>query len=212
MRSALLTDVPRAVGPLPALYPPRRYTVRSRHAPRVAPWARQQHPRQQHCLPMPFYRSRIGTATRKRKETLCCWNASSATSVKISMTSTRLTSRVRYYPYCRKTRFISFAGRTAGLIVDTPASFASGHRSNDDRQRLIRACVDAFKSVSTSRPFPMPRTIFTTMYKVNTILVVGHEKLNVELNRNYGSRLTVVKIPKSGGVRCPSRAASYTHY
>ncbi|KAJ7219572.1 Pre-mRNA cleavage complex II protein Clp1-domain-containing protein [Mycena pura] len=75
---------------------------------------------------------------------------------------------------------VDLQGRTAGLIVDTPASFASGHRSNDDRQRLIRACVDAFK--------------------INTILVVGHEKLNVELNRNYGSHLTVVKIPKSGGV------------
>jgi len=36
---------------------------------------------------------------------------------------------------------------------------------------------------------------------VNVILVVGHEKLNVEMQRTYGSRLSVVKIPKSGGVR-----------
>lgn len=35
---------------------------------------------------------------------------------------------------------------------------------------------------------------------VNVILVVGHEKLNVEMQRMYGSRVTVVKIPKSGGV------------
>jgi len=35
------------------------------------------------------------------------------------------------------------------------------------------------------------------------ILVVGHEKLNVEMQRTYGSRMTVVKIPKSGGVRAP---------
>ena len=32
------------------------------------------------------------------------------------------------------------------------------------------------------------------------ILVVGHEKLNVEMQRTYGNRITVVKIPKSGGV------------
>ncbi|KAG5221163.1 Cleavage polyadenylation factor [Salix suchowensis] len=38
--------------------------------------------------------------------------------------------------------------------------------------------------------------------EVNVILVVGHEKLNVELQRAYGSQLTVVKIPKSGGVGC----------
>lgn len=35
---------------------------------------------------------------------------------------------------------------------------------------------------------------------VNVIVVVGHEKLNVEMQRAYGSILTVVKIPKSGGV------------
>jgi len=29
---------------------------------------------------------------------------------------------------------------------------------------------------------------------------VGHEKLNVEMQRTYGNRMTVVKIPKSGGV------------
>lgn len=39
---------------------------------------------------------------------------------------------------------------------------------------------------------------------VNVILVVGHEKLNVEMQRTYGSRVTVVKIPKSGGVCSPS--------
>lgn len=32
------------------------------------------------------------------------------------------------------------------------------------------------------------------------ILVVGHEKLNAEMQRTYGNRITVVKIPKSGGV------------
>ncbi|KAG6331260.1 hypothetical protein ID866_7830 [Astraeus odoratus] len=72
--------------------------------------------------------------------------------------------------------------RTSGLIVDTPSSFASGSGagSADSRYALIKACVDAFR--------------------INVILVVGHEKLNVEMQRLYGSRLTVVKIPKSGGV------------
>ncbi len=36
---------------------------------------------------------------------------------------------------------------------------------------------------------------------VNMILVVGHDKLHVEMQRTYGSLLSVVKVPKSGGVR-----------
>jgi len=75
-------------------------------------------------------------------------------------------------------------GRASGIIVDTPSSFASSPSSMsaiaDHRQTLIRACVDAFR--------------------INVILVVGHEKLNVEMQRTYGHRMTVVKIPKSGGV------------
>ncbi|KAN0112150.1 Pre-mRNA cleavage complex II protein Clp1 domain containing protein [Russula decolorans] len=72
--------------------------------------------------------------------------------------------------------------RASGIIIDTPSSFASSPSSStpDHRQTLIRACVDAFR--------------------INVILVVGHEKLNVEMQRTYGSRMTVVKIPKSGGV------------
>ncbi|KAH0830677.1 hypothetical protein J3R83DRAFT_2132 [Lanmaoa asiatica] len=73
--------------------------------------------------------------------------------------------------------------RASGLIVDTPSSFASGPSSGssaDTRHTLIKACVDAFQ--------------------INVILVVGHEKLNVEMQRLYGSQLSVVKIPKSGGV------------
>ncbi|KAJ7438508.1 hypothetical protein FB451DRAFT_1344386 [Mycena latifolia] len=78
--------------------------------------------------------------------------------------------------------------RAAGLIVDTPSSFAAGPGSSDDRHKLIKACVDAFK--------------------INVILVVGHEKLNVEMQRAYGSLLTVVKIPKSGGVIPPPAGIS----
>ncbi|KIL69980.1 hypothetical protein M378DRAFT_118800 [Amanita muscaria Koide BX008] len=70
--------------------------------------------------------------------------------------------------------------RVSGLIIDTPSSFASGQGSNDPRHRLIKACIEAFN--------------------VNVIIVVGHEKLNVEMQRAYSSQLTVVKIPKSGGV------------
>ncbi|KAF7322484.1 mRNA cleavage and polyadenylation factor CLP1 [Mycena chlorophos] len=68
--------------------------------------------------------------------------------------------------------------QVAGFIVDTPSSFAVGN--NEDRQRLLKATIDAFK--------------------INVILVVGHEKLNVELQRAYGSSISVVKVPKSGGV------------
>lgn len=42
-------------------------------------------------------------------------------------------------------RIDTILGRAAGLIVDTPPSFASGVAS-DQRQKLIKACVDAFKS------------------------------------------------------------------
>ncbi|KAF5386906.1 hypothetical protein D9615_001595 [Tricholomella constricta] len=71
-------------------------------------------------------------------------------------------------------------GKVSGLIVDTPSSFGAGTGASDHRHKLIKACVDAFR--------------------INVILVVGHEKLNVEMQRIYGSQLTVVKIPKSGGV------------
>ncbi|TBU35506.1 hypothetical protein BD311DRAFT_772602 [Dichomitus squalens] len=72
-------------------------------------------------------------------------------------------------------------GRCAGLIVDTPSSFAaSSSSSNDHRLTMIKACVDAFQ--------------------INVILVVGHEKLNVEMQRTYGNRMAVLKIAKSGGV------------
>ncbi|GJE96936.1 Pre-mRNA cleavage complex II protein Clp1-domain-containing protein [Phanerochaete sordida] len=72
--------------------------------------------------------------------------------------------------------------RASGTIVDTPSSFAASTGGGENhRQSLIKACVDAFR--------------------INVILVVGHEKLYVETQRAYAARgLTVVKIPKSGGV------------
>ncbi|KZT09713.1 uncharacterized protein LAESUDRAFT_810681 [Laetiporus sulphureus 93-53] len=72
-------------------------------------------------------------------------------------------------------------GRVSGIIVDTPSSFAASTSAGaDHRHTLIKACVDAFR--------------------INVILVVGHEKLNVEMQRAYSTRMAVVKIPKSGGV------------
>lgn len=38
------------------------------------------------------------------------------------------------------------SGQAAGIIVDTPSSFGSGPAANDHRQKLIRACIDAFRS------------------------------------------------------------------
>lgn len=38
-------------------------------------------------------------------------------------------------------------GQASGIIVDTPSSFASGPSTNEYRQKLIKACVDAFKSL-----------------------------------------------------------------
>ncbi|KAI0072264.1 hypothetical protein K474DRAFT_1693123 [Panus rudis PR-1116 ss-1] len=76
--------------------------------------------------------------------------------------------------------YTDMQGRVSGLIVDTPASFAANSANQDHRQTLIKACVEAFR--------------------INVILVVGHEKLNVEMQRTYGNKLQVVKIPKSGGV------------
>ena len=85
----------------------------------------------------------------------------------------------------------------SGLIVDTPSSFGAGTGASDHRHKLIKACVDAFKS---SFPLVNMAIVSNVSTPVNVILVVGHEKLNVEMQRTYGSHITVVKIPKSGGV------------
>ena len=49
------------------------------------------------------------------------------------------------------------AGRVSGCIIDTPSSFAAGSgNSEQHRQSLIKACVDAFRSMS-----PLPSTSAT---------------------------------------------------
>ncbi|KAL9715439.1 Cleavage polyadenylation factor subunit clp1 [Leucoagaricus gongylophorus] len=71
--------------------------------------------------------------------------------------------------------------RASGCIVDTPAMFSSGPAAtNEIRLRLIKSCVDAFR--------------------INVILVVGQEKLSAEMKKYYSQQLTVIKVPKSGGV------------
>ena len=102
--------------------------------------------------------------------------------------------------------WICDVGKVSGLVVDTPASFAASSGSgNDHRNTLIKACVDAFRSelriLISIGPYSILLDLFHVINKqVNVILVVGHEKLNVEMQRTYGDHITVVKIPKSGGV------------
>jgi polyribonucleotide 5'-hydroxyl-kinase len=114
-------------------------------------------------------------------------------------------------PFCPTTtarleRITHYTARASGMIIDTPSSFASSPSSSstpDHRQTLIRACVDAFRSKLSLYPrntFSKMSYLLIWFATVNVILVVGHEKLNVEMQRTYGNRMTVVKIPKSGGV------------
>lgn len=73
-------------------------------------------------------------------------------------------------------------GATSGIIIDTPYSFANPNTkaASADKYAFIKTCVDVFN--------------------INVIIVIGHEKLNVEMRREFGDSLAVVKIPKSGGV------------
>ncbi|KAG8954256.1 Cleavage polyadenylation factor subunit clp1, partial [Tulasnella sp. 424] len=73
----------------------------------------------------------------------------------------------------------------SGLFVDTPATFSTAVRIGTDmRYPFIEKCVEEFD--------------------VNTIVVIGHEKLNVDIQRFFGSpasgrRISVIKVTKSGG-------------
>ncbi|CAE6397656.1 unnamed protein product, partial [Rhizoctonia solani] len=70
----------------------------------------------------------------------------------------------------------------SGFIIDTPAAFSTSNAQGDSKYNLIKICVEAFD--------------------VNTILIMGHDKLSVELQRVFGGSegITVLKVPKSGGV------------
>ncbi|CAD6927732.1 unnamed protein product [Tilletia controversa] len=70
--------------------------------------------------------------------------------------------------------------RMSGVVVDTAGVITADGRS---RYAWIQYCARAFK--------------------VDTIVVLGHDKLNIELTRLYGhpgSGVSVIKLPKSGGV------------
>ncbi|QRV87386.1 mRNA cleavage and polyadenylation factor CLP1 [Ceratobasidium sp. AG-Ba] len=70
----------------------------------------------------------------------------------------------------------------SGYIIDSPAAFAIPGPQMENRYNFVKTCVDAFD--------------------VNVILVMGNEKLNVEIQRMFGSsgNITILKVPKSGGV------------
>ncbi|KZV85518.1 Clp1-domain-containing protein [Exidia glandulosa HHB12029] len=74
--------------------------------------------------------------------------------------------------------------KISGVIIDTPANFAAAASNTgptDVKHPMVKACVDEFR--------------------VNHILVIGNEKLYVEMQRMFrGSGMNVIKIPKSGGV------------
>ncbi|KAF8590063.1 Clp1-domain-containing protein [Ramaria rubella] len=75
------------------------------------------------------------------------------------------------------------AGSISGLIIDTPASFSTAMNAKSgpgEKYGFIKSCVGLFK--------------------INVIIIIGHEKLNVEIRREFGDSLAVIKIPKSGGV------------
>ncbi|CBQ73472.1 related to Pre-mRNA cleavage complex II protein Clp1 [Sporisorium reilianum SRZ2] len=87
-----------------------------------------------------------------------------------------------------------FRSRMSGLIIDTPGVVTADART---KYAFVQHCVKAFK--------------------VDTIVVLGHEKLNLEMTKLFGSaaetaeipgsagaqrlpRVNVIKLPKSGGV------------
>lgn len=73
--------------------------------------------------------------------------------------------------------------RMSGLLLDMPGVITADSRT---RYSYIQYCARAFK--------------------VDMIVVLGHEKLNLELSKIFaadpsGSAVQIVKVPKSGGVR-----------
>ncbi|EJU00802.1 hypothetical protein DACRYDRAFT_89724 [Dacryopinax primogenitus] len=74
----------------------------------------------------------------------------------------------------------------SGIFIDTPAAFANPNQSpgqSIEKYALIGACVELFR--------------------VNTIIVMGNEKLTVEMQKRFADSrhgVSVVKVPRSGGV------------
>ncbi|EST05351.1 Pre-mRNA cleavage complex II Clp1 [Kalmanozyma brasiliensis GHG001] len=71
-----------------------------------------------------------------------------------------------------------FRSRMSGLLIDTPGVVTADART---KYAFLQHCIRAFK--------------------VDTIVVLGHEKLNLEMTKLFaGSGVNVIKLPKSGGV------------
>ncbi|CCA66691.1 related to Pre-mRNA cleavage complex II protein Clp1 [Serendipita indica DSM 11827] len=91
--------------------------------------------------------------------------------------------------------------RTSGLFIDTPANFTS--IPGEDKYSLVKTTVHAFKG----EPVLIFQLFLLTTDLVNTILVLGNEKLTFEMQNLFNtdvsphaSPINVVKIPRSAGV------------
>ena len=102
---------------------------------------------------------------------------------------------------------VSPKGRSSGIVIDTPASFALATPygpAGEGKYPLVRLAVDALDG--TLKPdWPMGDLPHRKL-SANIIVVIGNEKLHVEMQRLFGSYgsstsgINVVKLPKSGGV------------
>ena len=93
--------------------------------------------------------------------------------------SKRLVDWLAYYVEKRLVK--DLRARMSGLLLDMPGIITADART---RYEFIQYCVRAFK--------------------IDTIIVLGHEKLNLELTRIYandtsGHAPSIVKVPRSGG-------------
>lgn len=73
-----------------------------------------------------------------------------------------------------------FRSRMSGLLIDTPGVITSDARN---KYAFIQHCVKAFK--------------------IDTIVVLGHEKLNLEMTKMFGSAAETAEIPGSSGLKLP---------
>jgi polyribonucleotide 5'-hydroxyl-kinase len=96
-----------------------------------------------------------------------------------------------------------FIARTSGLFIDTPHNFTSA--SLDDKHTLVKAAVHAFQG-PLSHALVFLTSLWSFIRPVNTIIVIGNEKLTVEMQKLFAEgasenyKVTVLKIPRSPGV------------
>lgn len=97
--------------------------------------------------------------------------------------------------------------RQSGMVIDTAGALSSiSLMSNgvEIKHALVRTCLDIFKSILTL----CPHDFVAHMPPVNFVIVVGPEKLFIEMQRllnTLNSHAQIIKINKSAGVcRVPS--------